>query len=102
MPSIVRPLDDLSARPTRQLLALRDRLLRCEASLAASDVRPADAAREIDPDTIRFKDDPRWTAMYEAVKAELATREHVARPAERRARTSTRRGRSPRPRAARR
>ena len=34
---------------------------------------------DIDPQTIRFKDDPRWTEQYHAVKQELATREHITR-----------------------
>ncbi len=79
MPSIVQPipLGDLASYNTKQLLGPRDRLLACEDSLAASDIMPEDAETEVDPSTIRFKDDPRWSALYEAVKAELATGEHV-------------------------
>ncbi len=82
MSSIVAVLesDKLTKLTTKQLLSLRDRLLRCEDSLATSDVEPAAVSSEIDPATIRFKDDPRWTNLYNAVKAELSTREHVRRP----------------------
>jgi hypothetical protein len=77
MPSRVTPVapDALSSMPTRALLALRNRMLACEESLAASDATPD----ELDPDVIRFKDDPRWKPSYDAVKAVLATREHVPR-----------------------
>ena len=77
MPSLVKPVvpAELAAMPTRQLLALRDKLLACEESLAASDAGPD----EIDPATIRFKDDPRWAPLHAAVNAELSTREHVPR-----------------------
>lgn len=67
------PLADLSAWPTRRLLALRDRLLRCEASVELSDVQHA---AEIDPSVIRFKADPRWTELYSAVLSVLSSREH--------------------------
>ena len=82
MPSIVAVVesDKLTRLTTKQLLSLRDRLLRCEDSLAKSDVEPAAVSSEIDPATIRFKDDPRWSNLYNAVKAELSTREHVPRP----------------------
>jgi hypothetical protein len=77
VPSLVKPVAPaaLAAMPTRQLLALRDKLLACEESLAASDAEP----HEVDPATIRFKDDPRWAPLHAAVKAELGTREHVPR-----------------------
>ncbi len=83
MPSVVSPVttEDLARMVTRQLLALRDPLLACEESRARSDATPG----EIDPASIRFKDDPRWAALHAAVKAELDTREHVPGGAERRA-----------------
>lgn len=79
MPSVVKPesLDQLENFATKQLLGLRDRLLACESSLAESDPLPQDVETEIDPSRIRFKDDPRWVDLYQAVKAELSTREHV-------------------------
>jgi hypothetical protein len=94
--SIISPiaLETLADMPTKQLLGLRDRLLACEESLQASD---ADAS-EIDVATIRFKDDPRWVALYNAVKATLATREHVPGGDQRRAKHG-KRARGPRQRA---
>jgi len=95
MPSTLTPvsLDELAALPTARLLALRDRLLACVDSLAASDL----TADEVDVTTIQFKDDPRWTVLYDAVKAVLSTREHVRRPAERRVERDARmRSRTPR------
>lgn len=85
MPSPVKPvaLGDLSSWPTRRLLALRDRLLRCEDTPDQSDVQ--DLA-EIDPSVIRFKDDPRWTELYEATINVLNTREHVPTGTERKLR----------------
>ena len=77
--NVIEP-DKLAKLKTKQLLALRDRLLRCDESLAWSDAEPS----EIDPATIQFKDDPRWVSLYHAVKAVLSTRERVARPSERR------------------
>ena len=63
----------LSTLPTKRLLALRDRLLRCEENMAASDKTPD----EVDAAFIYFKDDARWSALYGALIAELNTREHV-------------------------
>ncbi|MFK7999339.1 MAG: hypothetical protein AB8H86_07060 [Polyangiales bacterium] len=76
MPRVVQPvpLTALTSWPTKRLMGLRKRLLRCEESLALSDV--CDLA-EIDPALIRFKEDPRWRALYEATLAVLATRENV-------------------------
>jgi hypothetical protein len=87
MPSVVAivPHAVLTKLAAKRLLALRDRLLACEESLADSDVYPEDISSEIDPAKIRFKDDPRWVLLYDAVKAELSTREHVPRRDERRA-----------------
>ena len=68
----------LTKLTTKRLLALRNRLLACEESFADSDVLPDDAASEIDPASIRFKDDPRWALLFNAVKAELSTREHAS------------------------
>ena len=79
MPSLVPPiaLDTIAAWPTRRLLALRDRLLRCEDSLEVSDVQDVS---ELDPEVIRFKDDVRWNPLYDGVRALLSTREHVRKP----------------------
>ena len=100
MTSIVVPVPvaELPKLATKQLLALRDRLLACEESMQRSDA----SLDEIDPATIRFKDDPRWVVLYDAVKTELATREHVPGGDERRAvrkqRARSRPDRAPRPR----
>lgn len=85
MPSAVEPVSPavLVAWPTKRLLALRDRLLRCEADIEHSDIQwPEDFAR-LDPSLIHFKDDPRWRELYETVKRILSTREHVPRSDER-------------------
>ncbi len=74
----VVPPANLDALPTKQLLGVLRRLLRCEESVAASDLSPSDLAK-LDPHAIYFKDDPRWSASYENVKRILATREHVPR-----------------------
>ena len=93
MPSLVPPiaLDTLTTWPTKRLLALRDRLLRFEENLDVSDVQDMS---ELDANVIRFKDDPRWKAHYDAVRALLSTREHVpggdARRAQRALRTKRR------------
>lgn len=80
MSSLVQPVAStlLASLPTKRLLSLRDKLLRCEDSLEQSDVEDLG---EIDPSVIRFKDDPRWAEMYAAVRSILATREHVPRRA---------------------
>jgi hypothetical protein len=93
MPSVVAivPHALLTKLAAKRLLALRDRLLACEESLADSDVYPEDVASEIDPTKIRFKDDPRWGLLYNAIKAELSTREHVPRGNELRAQRRARR-----------
>lgn len=76
MPSVITPvaLDILPSWPTHRLLGFRDKLLRCEARLDTSDVQHLS---ELDPTRIRFKDDPRWTELYEATLQLLRTHEHV-------------------------
>ena len=76
------------------LLALLNELHVCEESLSDSDIgvihadpdqpgfvlhqlTPEDIEREVDPSTIRFKDDPWWAELHQATKLELANREHV-------------------------
>ncbi len=96
MPSLVQPVPsgDLASWPTKRLLALRDRLLHCEESLEQSDVQDLG---EVDVSVIRFKDDPRWSELYEAVRNILITREHVPGgtelPRRKRATTGRARGR---------
>lgn len=89
MPSLVEPVDValLPKWHTKRLLQLRNKLLRCEASLDASDVE--DLA-ELDASLIRFKDDPRWQPLYDAVRAQLSTREHVPRSVRRAPRSTLR------------
>ncbi len=62
MPSNVTaiPLADLSELSTRQLLALRDRLVACEETCLDSDLTP-DEIGALDPAAIRFREDARWT-----------------------------------------
>jgi hypothetical protein len=75
MPSLVRPvdIDRLRDLGTRELLGLLRRLRACEESIEVSDATPG----EVDPAIIRFKNDPRWLQLDRAVRAVLATREHV-------------------------
>ena len=71
-----------------------DKLGACEASVSVSDIGsisldPAkpdsvihtvtieDIEQEVGPDTVRFKDDPRWIELDKAIRLELANREHV-------------------------
>lgn len=75
------PIDELVGYSTKQLLALRNKLLACEESLDCSDM----LADEIDSALICFKDDSRWQKLYEATKSELSTREHVPNGSERKA-----------------
>lgn len=71
-------LDSLPCLSTRQLLGLRDRLLRLPESEKVSDLESG----EIDPALLNFKDDPLWARLHQALKAELATREHMPTGAE--------------------
>ncbi|MGC4117035.1 MAG: hypothetical protein QM765_21235 [Myxococcales bacterium] len=89
----------LNALPTRQLLGLRDRLLRLEEAPESSDLRD----NEIDAAFMQFKSDPRWRTAYDAVRGALAARGHVVNAVERRARQQVRKrrereGRKDRPR----
>ncbi|MEM6275245.1 MAG: hypothetical protein AAF735_08405 [Myxococcota bacterium] len=47
-----------------------------EDTVAGSDWAPERLAA-LDPELIYFKEDPRWVALHEALKSELASREHV-------------------------
>jgi hypothetical protein len=73
------PCATLSALTARQLLGLRNRLLRLEDSAKSSDRHAA----EMDPRLIQFKSDPRWSEAYDAVRAELSKREHLPKGPER-------------------
>src|SRR5688572_4984555 len=92
MSSSVKPVPaaELASWPTKRLLALRDRLLRCEEDIEHSDIDDPKELEKLDPTLIRFKDDPRWTDLYETVKRILNTREHVSGGAERSARRKER------------
>ena len=65
----------LSTMPAKQLIGLRDRLLRLEESPECSDLEPS----EIHPDRVYFKNDPRWDRLHKAVVAEFSRRENVAK-----------------------
>jgi hypothetical protein len=69
---------DLHQWPTKALLARLARLRLCEESLAASDLSPVEAQAACG---ILFKDTPEWSDASAQVREELATREHVPRPA---------------------
>src|SRR5262245_6351996 len=71
---------ELEQMDTRQLLALRDRLLECEDSLDVSDKERS----KLEANHVYFKDDPRWREMYSVVRSILSTREHVPGVDERR------------------
>ena len=79
MPSQVKPVSaaNLATWPTKRLLALRDRLLRCELDIEHSDIQHPEELEELDPSLVQFKADPRWAELYETVKRILDTREHV-------------------------
>lgn len=76
----VRPLPEaeLAALSTKRLLAYRKRLLSLEDSAEKSDWDAAELS-QLDPDLLRFKDDPAWNDVYAAVKRILAEREHIPR-----------------------
>jgi hypothetical protein len=67
---------------TRQLLARLAALRACHDCLAASDFYPEELEGNVE---ILFKDDPAWKDAFDTVKRILATREHVMKPAEKRA-----------------
>lgn len=73
------PVEKLAVMGTRQLLALRARLLRLEECPESSDLDPD----EINPAVIQFKSDPRWSQTHAALKEILAGREHVPGGAQR-------------------
>jgi hypothetical protein len=83
-------LPEMERMGARQLLALRDRLLACEESLAQSDK----ASSELTAECIYFKDDPRWREMYSRVLSLLNTREHLPGGDERRAQRQARAART--------
>ena len=69
--------EQLVTLTTQRLLAYRDRLLGLEDSAETSDLDPAELAA-LDRSLLHFKTDPRWGDLYDAVKRELARREHRA------------------------
>lgn len=73
--------EQLEAMPTRALLARLQRLRECEESADRSDL---DSVEISVAKGIVFKADPLWSEAYDQVKAVLAAREHVPRPAARR------------------
>ena len=97
----VLPREELEALPTEALLGRLARLRSLEQSAADSDLDP----HELEAlHGINFKDEAEWRDAYMDLKAVLATREHVPRPAEqpptpasRRARGSGSRRRPSRP-----
>jgi hypothetical protein len=70
-------MNELEAMPTRQLLARRTRLLKCEECRAASDIDDNDP--RLRSGEILFKDSPTWKLAYLDVKSVLARREHIPR-----------------------
>jgi hypothetical protein len=94
--------EQLATWPTKRLLGLRDRLLRCEDSPSHSDSGPREIAA-LAAAHVHFKDDPRWTALHSEVRRALASRENViggderATKRERRARLGRTHERPPKP-----
>ena len=84
--------EQMDSMPTKRLLALRTRMLKCEDTREGSDWLPGDAMR---PNSIYFKADCRWTRMYDELKAVLSRREHVATGDERNTTRTTRSGTRP-------
>lgn len=72
-------LSTLLGLPTKRLLGLRDRLLRLEETSTQSDLEPG----ELKAGTLYFKDDPRWRTLPAAVVAQLSSREHLPKGADR-------------------
>jgi hypothetical protein len=75
MPSIVKiiPLNELESMHTGSLMARRKALLKCEASLSASD---RDSGYKVAPGTIEFKDSEEWKLAYRQLKNVLSKREN--------------------------
>ena len=73
------PPERLRELPTKRLLGRLQRLRECYESFEASDLTAEEIAAA---DGVVFKNDPKWTAAVADLKRELATREHVPRPAE--------------------
>jgi hypothetical protein len=70
----------LASMPTKQLLGRLHSLQQCEESAALSDRTPEEIAVS---EGILFKNTTEWQRAYAALKAALATREHVPSAAER-------------------
>ncbi len=65
--------DELHLLSVDRLLAYRKKALSIENSLIASDY--VDAAKDLDPEFIWFKDDPRWQAVYNRILAVLSMKQ---------------------------
>ena len=74
---------DLESTSTPELLSRRKDLLSCEQTYEGSD-RQHDSVEPSDV-TIEFKESAQWKQAYSELKSVLATREHIARPAEKKA-----------------
>ncbi len=64
--------DELNLLSIDRLLAYRNKALSIENSLTASDY--ADTAKNLDPEFIWFKDDPRWQNVYNRILSVLKTK----------------------------
>jgi len=78
----VATLEGLRGMPKKALLGRLAHLRFCEESLDASDMSP-DEVRAVDG--ILFKNTAEWKLAFDELKLVLAEREHVPRPAEKRA-----------------
>jgi hypothetical protein len=67
--------DELSAMPTKRLLARLKQLHQCEISFELSDRDNDDRSLT---EQIEFKDTPQWQAAYQQLKQILSSREHIS------------------------
>lgn len=65
--------DELNSLSVDRLLAYRNKALSIENSLIASDY--VDTAKNLDPEFIWFKDDPRWQNVYNRILLVLKTKQ---------------------------
>lgn len=65
--------DELSLLSVDRLLEYRKKALSLENTLLASDY--VEVAKDLDPEFIWFKDDPRWQELYNRILAALNTKQ---------------------------
>ena len=85
MPSKVelKSIEDLELMHTGSLMKRREKLLKCEESLALSD--RADEQYLVNRGFVEFKDTDTWKQSYRELKAVLSERENIPNKKERKA-----------------